>query len=254
MAKKRVGVFSLTGCAGDQMQILNLEGLLLVLAQEVEIVHFPMAKQDNDEGPFDIAFVEGAVTTAEEIEKIKDIRSKSKLVVALGTCACFGGVPNIRNFMHENLVCAVYPPGAHVDSICATGIDYYVKVDYYLRGCPVNRKELLEIFQSLVAGKIPVVESKPVCVECRAKENKCLMPISPCMGPISQAGCDAICTTYGFPCEGCRGPSDDANIHAEIMMFQKFHGLSKEEIRKKLLKFAGSSKRYGEMLCRGELE
>ncbi len=253
MKKKTLGVFSLTGCAGDQMQILNLESLLPVLAEEIDIVHFPMAREENADGPFDIALVEGAVSNTDEIEEINRIREKSKIVVAFGTCACFGGVPNIANFIDGKIVCTVYPPGAHVEHLCATGIDTYVNVDYQLRGCPVSRRELLETLHALAADKIPIVESKSVCSECRTRENKCLFPQGACMGPISLAGCDAVCTSNGFLCEGCRGPTDDANIDAYLQMCKQ-HKLSPAEIRKKLTTFAGSSKKYGEMLCIGELE
>ncbi|MFA6048745.1 MAG: oxidoreductase [Candidatus Micrarchaeia archaeon] len=253
MKKKTLGVFSLTGCAGDQMQLLNLEGLLPVLAQEIDITHFPMAREENADGPFDIALVEGAVANTKQIEEIKAIREKSKILVAFGTCACFGGVPNIANFIDGKITCMAYPPGTNVEHICATGIDTYVPVDFQLRGCPVSRREVLDTLHSLAVGKIPVVESRDVCSECRTRENKCLFPQAPCMGPISLAGCEAVCTSNGFVCEGCRGPTDDANIAIFVQMCRQ-HGLSIEEIRKKLIAFAGSSKKYGSMLCIGELE
>ncbi len=253
MKKKTLGVFSLTGCAGDQMQLLNLEGLLLVLAQEIDIIHFPMAREENADGPFDIALVEGAVSSTAQIEEVKRIREKSEILVAFGICACFGGVPNIINFVNEKIACTAYPPGTKVEHICTTGIDSHVPVDFYLRGCPVSRRELLDTLHSLAAGKIPVVESRDVCSECRTRENKCLFPEAPCMGPISLAGCEAVCTSNGYVCEGCRGPTDDANISIFVQMC-KSHGLSIDEIRKKLTKFAGSSKKYGELLCIGDLE
>ncbi|MFQ5406485.1 MAG: oxidoreductase [Candidatus Micrarchaeia archaeon] len=253
MKKKIVGVFSFTGCAGCQMQLLNLEGLLPIVAKEVDIVHFPMAREKNRKGPFDVVFVEGAISTPKQVEEVKYVRNRTKKLVAFGTCACFGGVPNIKNFLHKATVCAVYPPGAHVDSICATGIDSYVEVDYYLRGCPVDRNETLSALHAIVAGRIPLVESRPVCTECRTRQNRCLFPDAPCMGPISLAGCNAVCPSNGFVCEGCRGPTDDANLKQMIELF-KFHGLTHDEIVKKLRTFAGSSKKYGEFLCDGELE
>ncbi len=243
--KPAVGIFSLTSCAGCQFNILFIGDELLELLTGLDIIHFPMAKQDNLKGPFDIAFVEGCVTQKEEIAKVKDIRKKSKYLIALGTCATYGGIPSMKNFLNlQEVEEAVYKVPDTVKSLKAVGIEKYVKVDYYLRGCPFDKKEFLKLVKDLLIGKTPKEVQQPVCKECRENQNNCLLQEGmTCIGPLTHGGCDSVCVNVGIPCTGCRGPLPDSNVAAEVELLKE-HGVKEEDIILAFRKFAGTSKIY----------
>ncbi|MEE9525521.1 MAG: oxidoreductase [Candidatus Woesearchaeota archaeon] len=243
--KAKVGIFSFTSCAGCQFNILFLGGKLFELLEHIDILHFPMAKENNKKGPFDIAFIEGCVTTEEEIKKLKEIRGKSKYLIALGTCATYGGIPSIKNFLDlEDVKEEVYDIPEFVKSLKAVGLDEYVKVDYFLRGCPLDRNEFVRVVQDFVVGKIPREVEQPVCIECREKENKCLLQQGKsCIGPVTHGGCDAVCPSSSIACIGCRGPLPDSNVDKEVDLLKE-HGLKEEDIVRAFRKFAGTSKIY----------
>ncbi|MEM2918151.1 MAG: oxidoreductase [Candidatus Altiarchaeota archaeon] len=246
--KPKVGIFSLTSCEGCQIRILDLEENLLDIFSLVDIVNFHLTKGKNEEGPFDISFVEGAVVRKDEIEKLKEIRAKSKYLIALGTCASYGGVPSIKDFgFAEEIEKEVYHDPSFLDSLeNVYGIGHYVEVDYYLRGCPITKEEFLKVLKYLLIGNIPRNIEYPVCFECRMKENKCFLVQEKnklCMGPITFGGCDAPCPSAGTPCYGCRGPLDDANVDALVDLF-KDKGFSREDIERMFIKFAGTSKKF----------
>lgn len=247
--KPKIGIFSFTSCAGCQFEILDLEDELLEICEKVDITHFPMAKANNEEGPFDVAFIEGAITTKEEAKKIKEIRNKSKFLVALGTCASYGGVPAIKDFYtEEEIAVPVYQSTKAVQSIRADGIAHYVKVDYFMHGCPQNKHQFLRVLKELLIGKIPKQPDYPVCKECRENKNACLLQQGkPCMGPITNGGCDSICVNNGIECKGCRGPSDDANIDPIVRLYEKI-GLTEEDIKRKFITYAGTSKIFSKVV------
>jgi coenzyme F420-reducing hydrogenase gamma subunit len=251
MAKKpRVGIFSLTACSGCQLRILNMEDILLELTQLIDIVHFPMAKAQNEKGPFDIAFVEGAVITKENLKKLKEIRKKSKYLVALGTCAAFGGVPSMRHFLEKDELKGMLCPVVMKGALKPGPIDCHVEVDYQLRGCPVFKEEFVSALKDLLLDKKPFVYEKPVCIECRSKGNPCLLQLGQeCIGPITTGGCEALCPSNNFPCTGCRGPTEDGNIEAEVkLLIEK--GFTLKDIKKRIRKFAGLSKKFVKALKR----
>lgn len=245
--KPTVGIFALTSCEGCQMRILDLEENLLDIFGLVDIVNFHLAKGKNKEGPFDVSFVEGAVVTKKEIEKLKDIRQKSKYLIALGTCATYGGVPSIKDFgFAEELEREVYHDPSFLDSLeNVYGIGHYVEVDYYLRGCPIDKDEFLKVLKYLLIGNIPRNIEYPVCNECRIRENKCFLVQDKklCMGPVTFGGCNAPCPTNSIPCYGCRGPLDDANVDALVDVF-KNREVSRDDIERMFIKFAGTSKKF----------
>jgi len=248
--KAKVGIFSLTCCDGCQVALLDLEDDLLEIIGAVDIVAFPLAKGDNREGPYDIAFIEGAVCRKEEIEKIKKIRDQSKLVVALGTCATHGCLPAVKNFNNrKDVEKAVYDDASPYNSIDVSGIDKYIDVDYKLRGCPINNKEFLMVLKDLLQNKRRLtVPETPVCYECRLKGNECLLEKGQrCLGPITYGGCDSVCTSQGIPCYGCRGPTEDANISA-IMDLLKDKNFTDEDIKKMFIMYCGTSKRFSGVL------
>lgn len=248
MAKPRVAFHKFTSCAGCLLSVLNLEEQLLAIADAVDIVYFMMAKRDNQPGPYDITFIEGAVSTPHEVELLKELRAQSGMLIALGNCAVNGGINSIKNFagtqreMEERVYTELYD----LHSIPVYGLDYYVKVDGYLRGCTVDLDELLEFLKCALKGISPHFQAHSVCNECKLKENVCLLITKgqPCMGSVSAAGCDALCPTLNRACEGCRGPSNDANAASLARTFADRLGLSQEDVRRKFLKYAGNTPEF----------
>ncbi|MDH7497260.1 MAG: oxidoreductase [Syntrophomonadaceae bacterium] len=245
MAKPKLAFFKFTSCAGCLLSVLNLEDHLLDIVGAVDIVHFLMARRETQPGPYDVAFIEGAVSTPHEVEQLKEIRRQSKVLVALGNCAVTGGVPSMKNFAgsEREMEERVYSETWDIKSIPVRGLDYYVKVDEYLRGCSIDLNELVVLLKSLLLGVSPRFRPHSVCNECKLKENVCLL-ISKgkaCMGSVSAAGCGALCPSLNRPCEGCRGPSNDANAEALAYTFVSDLGLSPEEVRRKFQKYAGNT-------------
>jgi coenzyme F420-reducing hydrogenase gamma subunit len=187
------------------------------LLNKVDIVSFRVLEKEKEEGPFDIIFVEGCVTSQKDIEKIRKLREKSKILVALGECACTGGKFIVKDFQDN-----YNPLQLKEVLINAQSIDHYVTVDYYLYGCPIDKNEFLELFKALLIEKMIQPKSYNVCAECILHENACLIEAGlPCVGPITRGGCNAICPSVGKECIGCRGLAEDANIESLIEIFQK---------------------------------
>ncbi|MFH0859589.1 MAG: hypothetical protein V1921_00140 [Candidatus Altiarchaeota archaeon] len=244
--KPKVGIFSITSCAGCQESFLFIHDILPELLGQIEIVNFPMIKEQHEEGPFDIAFIEGAVVKEGEVEVVKDIRSKSKILIALGSCATYGGVPAMRDFGYEeDIMKSVYPvPSELHPTADVYGIGKYVEVDYYLRGCPMVKEEIVRVIKDLILKKKPREVSSPVCVECRANGNPCLLQMGqPCIGPVTFGGCNALCPTNEIPCYGCRGPLDDSNVDSLVSLLEK-QGIDREGLKSIFLRFAGTSKKF----------
>lgn len=241
-----VAVWKFTGCAGCQMEILRLEDELPSILEVVDITYFMMAKRHYSSGPYDVSFVEGSVSTPREIEEIKNVRSNSKIVVALGDCAVYGCVPSIKNWFPERFVEErVYENTSEILSIKIRGIDEYVHVDLYLGGCPPHRAMFLETVRTLLMNIRPNLRRHAVCMECKFRENECLLTSGkrPCMGPVTLAGCGAICPSFNRDCEGCYGPMSDANATSLAEEFKAI-GLSSDEILRKFRKYAGTSPKF----------
>lgn len=244
--KPKIAVYKLSSCAGCQLELLNLEDHLLDVVGLLDLDYFVMAKRDYSDGPYDIGFVEGAVTCGEEISKLKKAREQCKVLVAMGSCSCFGGVPSIKNSIPEREVEErVYENLEAINSIKAYGIDQYVKVDAYLKGCPVSINELVEFIKAALLGTKPYLRPHSVCMECKLNENVCgfVTKGAPCMGSVTSAGCGALCPTLGKPCEGCRGPANDSNTESLVQSLMEC-GLTKQDIIRKFNKFAGETKEF----------
>lgn len=243
MKKLKVGIFSLTCCQGCQWEVLDLEEVLIEIMHRVDVVHFPLIKEHNDSGKLDVAFIEGTIVTEEEKQKVLEVRAKSDFVVALGTCACFGGVPTIRSFFSKKEVeTEVYDDPRVLNAVYAEGIGDVIDVDYYMRGCPITKEEFVAVIKQLLLGNKPKELEQPVCVECRAKGNKCLLLEGEhCMGPVINGGCDALCPTEGHYCFGCRGPLKHANVDSIVKLYKKY-GFGMKDITQYLNLFAGTSK------------
>jgi sulfhydrogenase subunit delta len=208
--KPRLGVFKFASCDGCQLSLLDCEDELLAIAGAVDIAYFAEARRQMSPGPYDVSLVEGSVTKEEEIEKIKDVRRQSGLLVAIGACAVAGGIQALRNWTDVNeYIDAVYASPEYIDTLTKSRpISDFVTVDFELRGCPISKHQLIELVTSLLIGRKPRVPAHSVCIECKRKGTVCVMVAQgiPCLGPATQAGCNALCPTYGRGCYGCFGP------------------------------------------------
>ncbi|MGQ9631375.1 MAG: NADH:ubiquinone oxidoreductase [bacterium] len=238
MSKPRVAFFDFTCCEGCQLTVLNLETEILDIVGHIDIVNFREAMTERSDD-YDIAFVEGSMSREADVQRVKKIRENAKILVALGACATTGGVNAMKNLRPmEDAMKYVYGDAArHFDTIPARPVDAVVKVDYKIHGCPISKKEFLEVTKALLLGKTPTIPNHPVCVECKLKENVCLYEKNQiCMGPVTRAGCDAICPTFNDPCQGCRGFIDNPNINAEKSVLEKY-GLKVEDVMRQFTTF-----------------
>lgn len=233
--KPRVAFFDFTGCEGCQLDALNIEPkALLDLLNVVDIVNFREVKTIREDD-YDIAFIEGSISTESEIERVKKIRSKAKILIALGACACIGGINALKNHLPmDEALKIVYGDCAHYyKTIPARPVNAVVPVDYYVRGCPPQPEELYKVVTALLVGKKPEIPNYPVCVGCKIAGNICVFERGmTCLGPVTRAGCNAICVTAGRHCWGCRGLVDDPNTDSEIEILKKY-GLTPQQVIEK---------------------
>ena len=233
--KLRAAFFDFAGCEGDQLQIANLEEKLLDLLEIVDVVRFReiMSEKPDD---YDIAFIEGSVTTSHDAERLKKIRENADIIVAIGSCATIAGINAIRNKQDPELVQErVY--GEDADMVeswdMAKPIHAVIDVDYKVPQCPIDREEFLHVVESIVMGREPFIPDYPVCVECKLNENICAFERDAfCVGPVTRAGCNATCINEGQICWGCRGLIDNPNENAHRDVLEKY-GLTPEEIMNK---------------------
>ncbi len=248
MSKPTVGIFGLTGCAGDQLVILNCEDQLLDIVALLDLRDFLMASSENfQDCPLDVALVEGAVATARDAERLKAIRARAKTLVALGTCAVWGGVAAAsRNGDRAAMLEEVYgEAGKKYDSCPPQALHELVKVDLKITGCPIEKDHLLSGIAALLNGDAPLYPEYPVCTECRMRENNCLLIErgEVCCGPITAAGCNARCPALRVPCVGCHGPAADANMGSMLSLLGE-KAPDREQVAARLRTFApgGASK------------
>ncbi len=240
--KPRVGIFDFAGCEGCELQIVNLEEQLLELLDHVEVVTFREAMKEHSDD-YDIAIVDGGITRQCDEARLKQIRENAKILIALGACAHNGGIMCLKNFQDEDDYRRyVYGDQADLfETYPARGLDAVVPVDYYVRGCPPNREELVDVLVALLMGKEPEIPDYPVCVECKKAGNVCLYEKGQiCLGVITRAGCGAPCPSHNAPCEGCRGLVPDPNVNAAKEVLVKA-GLTIDDVMKKFRFFCGYS-------------
>ncbi len=215
MRKKKLAVWKFASCDGCQLSLLACEDELLALTGAVEIAYFLEASRRVKRGPYDVSLVEGSITTPHDAERIREVRRVSKKLVTIGACATSGGIQALRNFADvKEYASVVYARPEYVKTLAtSTAIAEHVPVDYELRGCPVNKRELLHVVSALANDRRPHVPSHSVCVECKLRGNVCVMVAhgTPCLGPVTHAGCGALCPTFARGCYGCYGPADTAN-------------------------------------------
>lgn len=242
--KLKIGIYELTGCAGDALLILDCEEELVNIFKAVSIDSFLMAKSDNIDGDLDVAFIEGSVSTDREKEELLDIRKRAKVVVAIGNCATVGGIQAafLDKKDWEKNMRKVYGDAdfSHLEALQSKPIGEYIKVDFYLPGCPIGKEQFLTTFNRLVSGSPPELYRFPVCVECKWNENDCLLNKDLlCLGPLTLAGCDSVCPNHNVPCFGCWGPTEEANRTSEYhLLLEK--GYDIEAIKKRMANYSGT--------------
>lgn len=238
-----VAFFDLSSCEGCQLQIVNNESSLLDFLSLVRVVNFREAMTEKSDN-YDIAFVEGSVTRSDEVDRLKTIRAHAAVLVAFGSCACFGGVNQLKNRFKDPawVKSSVYQDHPVESNDRAEALDAFVKIDVKIYGCPVRKEEVEKIVANIALGKSIAPPKYPVCMECKANENSCLFDLGePCLGPITRAGCDSWCPNNRSGCWGCRGPADDANIE-QMKEIMRDHGFSGETILDRLECFGGFAK------------
>jgi coenzyme F420-reducing hydrogenase gamma subunit len=238
----KVGIFGLTGCAGDQLQILNCEDHLLELARELDIVDWVMVKSENDRGcRLDVAFVEGVVATERDLECLRQVRERAESLVAIGTCAVWGGLPAMRNSLPRDVIAG--HSSAALDSSTevaeARPATDFVDFEFQLPGCPIERGEFLSLVRAVLAGTTPELPAVPVCWECKTNELPCRVILydEVCCGAMTRGGCGARCPGHGVACAGCRGPVEEPHYDANVRMFAD-RGLSWKDIATKMRVFS----------------
>jgi sulfhydrogenase subunit delta len=210
--KPTLAVWKFASCDGCQLSLLDCEDELLALAGEVEIAYFLEARRATVRGPYDLSLVEGSITTAEDAERIRRVRRQSRRLVTIGACATAGGIQALRNYADvEEFAAAVYASPQYISALAtSTPISAHVPVDFELNGCPIDKRQLLEVLTAHLHGRKPQIAGSSVCVECKRRGNVCVMVAhgTPCLGPVTHAGCGAICPSYNRGCYGCFGPME----------------------------------------------
>jgi len=220
---------------------------LLAIADAVTIAYFPEATRAHVKGPYDISLVEGSITTPHDAERIHHVRRSSALLISIGACATAGGIQALRDFKDvEEFERIVYVSPEYLESLGkSTPIADHVQVDFELRGCPIDKGQLVQTLTSLIHGRRPVFPSYSVCVECKRKGNVCglITHGPPCLGPVTQAGCDALCPTYHRGCFGCFGPNETANT-GSLSSFWAGEGMAEDELMRQFRSFTATAKEF----------
>jgi sulfhydrogenase subunit delta len=247
--RPQVAVHKFTSCDGCQLAFLNLGEDLLALTRRVDLVHFAEAGPVAPDAPVDVAFVEGSISTPEEAERIKRVRTNSKYLVAIGACATSGGLQALRNGRNlAEWLATVYASPHYIDALgTATPLSEHVHVDLELWGCPVNGRQILAAVGSLLFGVKPVQQLDSVCMECKRAGNPCVLVSKgePCMGPVTRPGCGALCPGIGRACYACYGPAETANTQSLGRRLQSL-GLSDEQIARRFLQINSHARTFSE--------
>jgi coenzyme F420-reducing hydrogenase gamma subunit len=233
--KPKLAVWKFASCDGCQLTLLDLEDELLALAGAVEVADFREATSGVVEGPYDLSLVEGSITTAHDAERIQEVRRASKALVTIGACATSGGIQALRNFADVNeFVQAVYASPDYISTLdTSTPIAAHVPVDFELRGCPIDKRQLLEVVTAFLHGRKPGIPSTSVCTECKRRGLVCVTVAhgTPCLGPVTHAGCGALCPAYNRGCYGCFGPMETPNTAALVPMLRR-RGLTERGVER----------------------
>ena len=238
--KPKLAVWKFASCDGCQLSLLDCEDALLAVAGTVEIANFPEASRAVVGGPYDISLVEGSITTPHDEERIHAIRRSSKTLITIGACATAGGIQALRNFKNvQDFIPMVYAKPEYIQTLNkSTPITDHVFVDFQLRGCPINKFQLVEVLSAFLNGRKPATPSYGLCMECKKLGIVCVMVAqgTPCMGPVTQSGCGALCPAYSRGCYGCFGPKETTNT-ASLSVWWNQLGVSDPEIMRAFRSF-----------------
>jgi coenzyme F420-reducing hydrogenase gamma subunit len=228
-----LAIFKLASCDGCQLTVLDCEDELLTLAGQVRIAHFLEASSAVLPGPYDVTLVEGSITTPADAERIRRIRAESRVLVAIGACATAGGIQALRNFGDvAEFASVVYARPEYIETLAtSTAVADHVRVDFELRGCPIDRRQLLEVLTAFLSGRKPDLPDTSVCTECKRRGLTCVMVAegTPCLGPVTHAGCGALCPAYRRGCFGCFGPMTKPNVAALVPRLRQA-GMSEADV------------------------
>lgn len=234
-AKAKLAVWKFASCDGCQLSLLDCEDELLAVANAVDIANFPEASRRVVKGRYNVSLVEGSITTPHDAERIQKIREISDILITIGACATAGGIQALRNFADvEEYTSIVYASPEYIHTLDkSTPIAEHVKVDFELRGCPINKYQLVEVLNAYLNGRKPNIPTYSVCMECKRRGTVCVLVAKqiPCLGPVTQAGCNALCPSYSRGCFGCYGPSDSPNTESMAAIFEKLSVRSDDIVR-----------------------
>lgn len=246
-SKPKLAVFKFASCDGCQLSLLAAEDELMAVAGAIDIAYFLEATSRILPGPYDIALVEGSITTPHDAARIQQVRRDSRYLITIGACATAGGIQALRNWADcSEFVSEVYASPEYISTLAtSTAISDHVHVDFELRGCPINRFQLIEVLQAVLAGRRPRTPVHSVCLDCKRSGTVCVMVAqgTACLGPVTQAGCGAICPTYDRGCYGCFGPAADPNVVSLTNVFLK-EGETKEQVVQSLRGFNGNASEF----------
>ncbi len=232
--KPKIAVFKFASCDGCQLSLLDAEDELLLVAGAVEIANFPEASRRVLKGPYDVGLVEGSITTPHDVERIREIRKECKVLIAIGACATAGGIQALRNWADvTEFTRTVYASPEYISTLDRSlPIGSFIHVDFELRGCPINKRQLLEVINAFLNKRKPNIPTHSVCVECKLRGTVCVMVSREmaCLGPVTQAGCGALCPSYARGCFGCYGPMENPNTAALSKQMAAL-GLSNHDVR-----------------------
>lgn len=219
MGKPSVAVHKFSSCDGCQLAFLNAGEDLLRLAELVDIRHFLEAGLADETAKVDIAFIEGSISTDDELQRIRQVRENSRFVVTLGACATSGGLQALRNLDNSNEAWkqAIYAQPAFIQTLARVEpVSAHIMVDFEIWGCPVNGAQVLAAVRQLLSGVSPLDQRDNVCMECKRQHAICVMVSEgkPCLGPVTRTGCDALCPRFGRDCYACFGPAENINPDA----------------------------------------
>jgi coenzyme F420-reducing hydrogenase gamma subunit len=223
--KPKLAVWKFASCDGCQLSLLDLEDELLAIADTVELADFREATSRYVDGPFDLSLVEGSITTPHDAERIQEVRAASRALVTIGACATAGGVQALRNFADvREFIDAVYATPEFISTLeASTPASAHVKVDFELHGCPIDKGQLVEVVTAFLHGRKPGIPSTSVCTECKRRGNVCITVAhgTPCLGPVTHAGCGALCPAYNRGCFGCFGPMESPNTDSLVQLLRR---------------------------------